>query len=91
MSTRPASNVLSPAQVAAFRAKFDAARDDRAEIQERLRQIGVAMRLAGASFREVGVTLGISRSYGRDLVTDPQGHARRARTRIVEKRRAAER
>ena len=91
MSTRPATNVLSPAQVAAFRAEFDQARRERGAIQERLRQLGDEMRQAGCSFREMGLALNISRSYARDLVKDPQGTARRARTRIVERRRAAER
>jgi hypothetical protein len=91
MSTRPATDVLSQDQVAAFRAEFDQARRERGAIQERLRQIGVQMRLAKCSYREMSLSLGISRSYARDLVKDPQGVARRARTRIVELRRAAAR
>lgn len=91
MSTRAATNVLSAERAAEFRREFDEARRERGMIQERLRQIGVSMRLAGCSFREMGLALNISRSYARDLVKDPQGTARRARTRIVERRRAAER
>lgn len=91
MSTRPATNVLSAERAAAFRAEFDEARRARGEIQERLRQLGVEMRQSGCSYRELGFALGISRSYARDLVKDPMGTARRARTRVVELRRAAAR
>lgn len=86
---RPLPCVLSPESAAEFRAQFDAVRSERCTLQERLRQISLAMRAQGCSYREMAWALSISRSYSRDLVEDPQGTARRARTRIVEKRRAA--
>ncbi len=91
MSTRPATNVLSPESAAHCRAQFDEVRGERGALQERLREIGMAMRAVGCSYREMAWALGISRSYARDLVEDPQGTARRARSRIVERRRAAAR
>lgn len=81
--------VLSPESAAEFRAQFDEIRGERGALQERLRQISLAMRAQGCSYREMAWALSISRSYARDLLVDSTGAARRARTRIVEKRRAA--
>jgi len=89
MSTRPATNVLSPDQAAGYRSAFDEIRGELTALQERRRQIGADMRRHGCSYREIAFILQISRSYSRDIVTDPQGTARRARTRVVEQRRAA--
>lgn len=84
-------SLLSPENAAAYRAAFDAIRQEQSELQEQRRQIGLEMRAGGAPFREIAAALGISRSYARDLIADPTAAARRARTRIVEKRRASER
>lgn len=89
MSTRPLQNVLSPEIAAGYRLAFDEIRGELTALQERRRQIGADMRRHGCSYREMAFVLQISRSYSRDIVTDPQGTARRARTRIVEKRRGA--
>jgi hypothetical protein len=72
-----------------FRSAYDAIGADQRLLQERRREIGLSMRLRGATFREVAWVLGLSRSYARDLVVDPTAVARRARTRMVEKRRAS--
>jgi AraC-like DNA-binding protein len=74
---------------AAFRTAYDAIGVDQRLLQERRREICAALRQRGATFREVAFVLGVSRSYARDLVTDPAGSARRARSRLVERRRAA--
>ena len=88
--TNPRPSLLSPENAAAYRRAFDAIRLEHRQLQEQRRKIGLEMRAAGATFREIGSALGISRSYARDLIVDPTAAARRARTRIVEKRRASE-
>ena len=89
MSTRPLPNVLSPEIAAGYRLAFDEIRGELTALQERRRLLGTDMRRHGCSYREMAFVLQISRSYARDLVTDPTGSARRTRTRIVEQRRAA--